>query len=40
MIQELDPDNSIQTLMDVITALELSPGAQAQLSTRTNSNRS
>ena len=30
MPQELDPDDSIQTLMDVIIALELSPGAQAQ----------
>ena len=27
MPQELDPDDSIQTLMDVIAALELSPGA-------------
>ena len=33
MPQEQDPDDSIQTLMDVIAALELSPGAQAQLST-------
>ena len=28
---EQDPDDSIQTLMDVIAALEISPGAQAQL---------
>ena len=33
MPQELDPDDSIQTLMDVIAALELSPGAQAQFRT-------
>ena len=29
--QEQDPGDSIQTLMDVIAALEISPGAQAQL---------
>ena len=33
MAQAQDPDDSIQTLMDVIAALELSPGAQAQLTT-------
>ena len=33
MPQELDPDDSIQTLMDVIAASELSPGSQAQLNT-------
>ena len=31
MPQELDPDDSILTSMDVIAALEISPGAQAQL---------
>ena len=31
-----NPDDSIQTLMDVITALELSPGSQAQLTTFIN----
>ena len=31
MPQEQDPDDSIQTLMDVIAALEISPGAQVQL---------
>ena len=31
MPQEQDPDDSIQTLMDVIAALEISPGAQAHL---------
>ena len=33
MPQELDPDDSIQTLMAVIAALEISPGAQVQLNT-------
>ena len=31
MAQEHNPDDTIQTLMDVIEALEISPGAQAQL---------
>ena len=33
MPQETSPDESIRTLMDVIAALELPPGAQAQLQT-------
>ena len=32
----MDTDNSIQMLMDVIEALEMSPGAQAQLTTFIN----
>ena len=32
-LEQPNPDDSTQTLMDVIAALELSPGAQAQLGT-------